>query len=555
MPSASPILEIRDLTVEYPLEAGVFRAVDSVSLDVARGEVLGLVGESGAGKSTVAAAVMGLVDPPGRVSAAAIRLDGQDIGGGQALRSLRGKRIGAVFQDPLTALNPVLTIGRQLVWAIERVTGFRGATARARAAQLLDQVGLTEPEQQLKRYPHQLSGGMRQRVVIAIALCGDPDLLIADEPTTALDVSIQAGILQLIRDLCRERQLGVILVTHDMGVMAETGDRLAVMRDGKILECGPTEVIIRAPEHPYVRQLIAAVPPTNRRIERFVGVGDQAPTSRYVEQPRPLPDHDVPALEARNVRVVFKLGRRLGKAERREVVAVSGADLTVAQGEAFGIVGESGSGKSTLVRALIGLAPMASGQVRYFGRDVSRLHHNSRLRRDVLGMQMIFQDPFSSLNPRQTVMNCLMEPMAVHDLGDPAERSERVLSLLERVGLGRSAARKHPHEFSGGQRQRISIARALIMEPQVLICDEPTSALDVSVQAGILNLIKDLQDEMGLTLVFISHDLGVVRQMCDRTAVMEKGKIVELAPTEHLFDAPDHAYTRSLLERMPKFEF
>jgi peptide/nickel transport system ATP-binding protein len=545
-----PLLRIEGLSLDYPTEAGTFRAVDDVSFDVRRGEIFGLAGESGAGKSTVAAAILGLIDAPGRIAAGRLVLGGTDLAAADpaVMRALRGRRIGAVFQDPLTALNPVLTVGRQVAWAVERVTDRTGRAARARAAELLEAVGLPEPRVQMRRYPHQLSGGMRQRVVIAIALAGDPDLVIADEPTTALDVSIQKGVLDLLRAMCRDRGVGVILVTHDMAVMAETADRLAVMRHGRIVEAGPCRALIAAPTHPYVRRLIAAVPPSDRRLERFEGVEDApaAPAAAAAPAapaaPRAVPG-DGPALEVEDLRVEFG-----------SLVAVEGASFAVAPGESFGVVGESGSGKSTLVRAAAGLVRKARGTVRLHGRDVTARGTDRAVRQASLGMQMVFQDPFSSLDPRQSVVECIMEPMAVHDLVPRRARRDRAAALLARVGLGGEALDKMPHQFSGGQRQRICIARALVMEPSVLICDEPTSALDVSVQAAILNLMKDLQAERGLALVFISHDLSVVRQMCDRTAVMERGRIVELAPTERIFEAPEHPYTRRLRDLMPKFQ-
>ena len=534
------LLSIEDLTVAYPAPVGA--VVKGVSLSVRRGEVLGLAGESGAGKSTIVSAVMGLIDPPGLIASGRIALEGQTIDPTDepAIRALRGRRIGMVFQDPLTALNPVRTVGRQLIWAVERVTDLRGGEARDRAVRLLDDVGLPEPAAQLSRYPHQLSGGMRQRVVIASAMAGDPDLLIADEPTTALDVSVQAGILDLLRRLCRERSLGVLLITHDMGVMAQTADRLAVMRYGELLEEGPIAQVVGAPRHAYVKRLIAAVPPSDRRIDRFVGVEEgEAPRGPLQSAPR----QEGRLLEAEDVRVVFPRRRRLFEGGPTEVVAVAGASLHVEAGESLGIVGESGSGKSTLARALIGLQPLGSGAVRWLGARGGSLP----------GMGMIFQDPFSSLDPRQTVGAALEEPMIVHRLGDAPARRATVRDLLERVGLDGDAALRHPHQFSGGQRQRICIARALVLRPSLLICDEPTSALDVSVQAQILNLLKDLQRDASLALVFISHDLSVVRQMCDRTLVMRAGEVVEAAPTERIFEAPAHDYTRHLLTQMPRF--
>ena len=360
---ADPLLRVEGLSLDYPTEAGTFRAVDDVSFDVHRGEVFGLAGESGAGKSTVAAAILGLIDAPGRVSAGRLMLDGVDLAqaGPAMMRSVRGARIGAVFQDPLTALNPVLTVGRQVVWAVERVTPLRGRAARERAADLLERVGLPDARAQMRRHPHHLSGGMRQRVVIAIALAGDPALVIADEPTTALDVSIQKGVLDLLRGMCREAGVGVILVTHDMAVMAETADRLAIMRHGRIVEAGACRDLIAGPTHPYVKRLIAAVPPSDRRLDRFEGVEDGNAPAPARLGPRVDPRRGgAPALDVRDLRVTFG-----------DLVAVDGATFAVAQGESFGVVGESGSGKSTLVRAATGLAAKAGGTVHLHGVDVT----------------------------------------------------------------------------------------------------------------------------------------------------------------------------------------
>jgi peptide/nickel transport system ATP-binding protein len=568
---ATPVLAVRGLTVEFPSRRGVVTAARDVDLAVAKGEILGVVGESGAGKSTIGNAVMGLLEPPGRIAAGEVMLDGSRIDtlGQQAMRRIRGKRVAMIFQDPLTSLDPLQTVGDQLVETIRTHLDMSESRARARAAELLGQVGIPEPGARIGQYPHQFSGGMRQRVVIALALCADPEVIIADEPTTALDVSIQAQILELLGRLVREHGVGMILITHDMGVIAEVTDRVTVMYNGRVVEEGTTAKILGAPDHEYTRSLISAVPPPDRRLDRF-------PLVEYIEEAgtatrkidirnhwlggvRDFGQEKAGAgdtlLETRDLKLRFSTHWSLLPSRRRFVQAVDGVSFHVAPGEVFGLVGESGSGKSTVARIITGLYHPQAGSVVFAGADLTALGSRREINRYRRQMQMIFQDPFSSLNPRMKVRDIVAEPIRFHHLTETrAEALVIVDDLLEHVGLGASAGRKYPHEFSGGQRQRISIARALATRPRFLICDEPTSALDVSIQAQILNLLKDLQEELGLTMLFISHDLPVIRQMCDRVAVMRDGRIVEEAPTERLFENPHHEYSKHLLALMPKLD-
>ena len=554
------LLEITGLTVEFPTRRKLFRAVDAADLSVAPGQIHGLVGESGAGKSTIGAAIMGLLERPGRIAAGTIALKGAAISGldGAAMRALRGKRISMIFQDPLTSLNPLFTVREQLVETIRAHLDVTEAEANARARALIDRVGIPDPDTRLDQYPHQFSGGMRQRVVIALALCSEPEVIIADEPTTALDVSVQAQILELIKELARERQVGVILITHDMGVIADTTDVVTVMYEGAVVESGPTAQVMGRPEHPYTKSLIAAVPRPTVKLHRFplIAYGGRE-TGFAIEDlardwPKPAAAPDRPLLEVQGVTKRFVQRQGLLPWDRDHFTAVDDVSFDIRPGEVFGIVGESGSGKSTVARMICGLYGLDGGAVRFDGRLVSDPKDRAAraaFRREI---QMIFQDPYSSLNPRMRVDAIVAEPIRHHRLLEGAAVGRRVSELLERVGLGAEAGLKYPHEFSGGQRQRISIARALATQPRFLICDEPTSALDVSIQAQILNILKDLQEHLGLTMLFISHDLPVVRQMCDRVAVMKQGRIVELADTETLFAAPKTDYARSLLELMPR---
>lgn len=561
------LLTIKNLKIEYPDRHGVFTAVRDLNLSVERGEILGIVGESGAGKSTVGNAVMGLLQTPGRIASGEIALEGErlDTKTESEMRSYRGKKVAMIFQDPMTSLNPLLTIEDQLVETIDLHLQLGKSASRERAVELLSQVGIADADNRITQYPHEFSGGMRQRVVIALALCAEPDLVIADEPTTALDVSIQAQILELLKDLCRDRDMGMILVTHDMGVISETADRVAVMYRGKLVELGTTKQITQSPEHDYTKILIAAVPPSDRRIDRFIrvqGSGPAANDSADAKLDEYWRDHGEqaangagPILKVTGLNKIFESRSSFLAAKGNNTHAVKDVSFEVMRGETFGIVGESGSGKSTISRLITGIHGVTSGEIHFEGENISgrTLSREELLHRRQI--QMIFQDPFSSLNPRMRVSQIIMEPMLVNNLvGSRAEGQEIVKTLLQLVELDGDAGKRYPHAFSGGQRQRISIARALASQPKFLICDEPTSALDVSIQAQILNLLKDLQERLDLTLLFISHDLPVIRQMCDRIAVMRLGEIVELAPAEEIFVNPQHSYTRSLISAMPKFE-
>ncbi|MEO0386746.1 MAG: ABC transporter ATP-binding protein [Pseudomonadota bacterium] len=554
------LLDIRNLTVEFPTRHRVFKAVDGADLSVRPGEIHGLVGESGAGKSTIGAAVMGLLDHPGFIAAGEIDFRDTTISGldAEAMQALRGKKISMIFQDPLTSLNPLFTVREQIVETILAHLDLSRSEADARARALVARVGIPDPDHRLDQYPHQFSGGMRQRVVIALALCSDPDVIIADEPTTALDVSVQAQILDLIKELARERQVGVILITHDIGVIADTTDRVTVMYKGRVVETGPTASVMGAPQHSYTKSLIAAVPRPTLKVARFpqVSYGGRSTTFAIEDLSRDWvrPQHDPnrPLLEVEALTKTFALRRSLFPAARRTLTAVDAVSFEIWPGEVFGVVGESGSGKSTIARMISGIFEADGGCIRFGGTVVSDRTDKAAQAAYRRRIQMIFQDPYSSLNPRMRVDAIVAEPIRHHRLLEGAAVTRRVDELLERVGLGAEAGRRYPHEFSGGQRQRISIARALATQPEFLICDEPTSALDVSIQAQILNILKDLQEHLGLTMLFISHDLPVVRQMCDRVAVLKQGKMVELQPTEALFAAPKSAYTRELLTLMPK---
>ena len=565
------LLDIKNLRVEFPSRRGTLVAVDDVSLAVEPGAVLGVVGESGAGKSTVGNAVIGLLEPPGEMTAGEVHLAGRRIDNldDSEKRKLRGKRIGMIFQDPLTSLNPLQTVEQQLVETIDLHLGTGEAAGRRRAAELLRQVGIPEPELRVKQYPHQFSGGMRQRVVIALALAAEPDVIIADEPTTALDVSIQAQILDLMRALCQEKNVGMMIITHDMGVIADITDRVAVMYRGRLVEHGATAKILGRPDHPYTRSLISAVPRPDVKLVRF-------PLVTYIEDVEETPRHiDVnrhwlgrardfgttgetaggPLVSLESLHMRFTVRRSFFKRNRVYLDAVKDVSLNIQEGEVFGLVGESGSGKSTVARMICGLHTPAAGAIRFAGTELTALTREADLDPFRRQMQMIFQDPYSSLNPRMRVMDIVAEPIRFHRLAAGRDEVEGIVTdLLEQVGLGARAAARYPHEFSGGQRQRISIARALATRPRFLICDEPTSALDVSIQAQVLNLLKDLQELLRLTMLFISHDLPVIRQMCDRVGVMQGGRLCEVKETEELFEKPEHDYTRHLLDLMPRLE-
>ena len=530
----APALSVRDLTVQVATPSGAETVVDGLSFDLARGETLCLAGESGSGKSMTALAIMGLLPRPmARLARGSIRLDGRELAGlGEAgYRAVRARRVAMIFQEPMTSLNPVLRIGTQLREVLLEHGACSRSQARGRALALLRDVRLSEPERRLAQYPHELSGGMRQRVMIAMALACRPDVLIADEPTTALDVTVQAEILDLIRALSAEHGTAVLLITHDMGVVAEMADRVIVLRRGRVEEAAPVGALFAAPRSPYARELLAAVPRLGEAPAR-----DRGPEGG-------------PVLEVEHLGVTFDLrggllGRRTGR-----VRAVEGASFAIPRGRTMALVGESGSGKSSIGRALVGLVPW-SGAVRVAGRPTRGLSAAAMrpVRRDI---QMVFQDPGASLDARMTLRAQVAEPLVVHGLASGSDLEGRVEWLFRRVGLPADHMGRYPHELSGGQRQRVCIARALALRPKVIVADEPTSALDVSVQARVLDLLREIQDEAGVAYLFISHDMAVVDAVADSVAVMRRGRIVERGPRERVLRAPAHPYTRRLLSAVP----
>ncbi|MGK5729307.1 dipeptide ABC transporter ATP-binding protein [Streptomyces sp. URMC 124] len=548
----TPALSVRDLTVSFRGRDGTrVTAVDGLSFDLARGEVLGLVGESGSGKSTVGLAAMGLHDPARTRVGGSVLIGGTEVVGApeSAVRALRGSRIAMVFQDALAALSPFHTVGAQLAEAY-RVHAPAGAGRRADAKEktltVLERVGI--PAARARDYPHQFSGGMRQRVMIAMALVNSPDVLIADEPTTALDARVQRQVLDLLAELQEESGTAVLLVTHDVGVVAQTCDRMLVMRGGRGLEEGPTRKLLNDAAHPYTKALIGAAPTLHTLPgTRLPTVEDPAPAPALKRPAAAGPAPAAPLAEVIDLHVEFG-GRRGLWGGRGAVRAVRGVGLRIGSGETLGLVGESGSGKSTTARVLAGLQRPTSGTVRFDGRDISRAAVDTRLRRELSrDVQLVFQDPYASLNPRRTVEEIVTTPLRVHTALGREERRARAAELLEQVGLRTAHLGRYPHEFSGGQRQRIGIARALALRPRLVIADEPVSALDVSVQAQVLNLLMDLRDELGLSLLFVSHDLAVVRHFCDRVAVMRAGTVVESGPRDEVFGDPKAPYTRELL--------
>jgi peptide/nickel transport system ATP-binding protein len=560
------LLEVKNLRIEYPSRHGIHAAVKSLSFSIERGEIVGVVGESGAGKSTVGNGIIDLLSPPGVIASGDIYLDEEKISGltDQQMRSVRGSKIGFIFQDPMTSLNPLFTVERQLTETIRANLKVSGKEAYQRALNLMEQVGIPDAHLRIKQYPHQFSGGMRQRVVIAIALSGEPDLIIADEPTTALDVSIQDQILTLIRNLCIEKNVGCMLVTHDMGVVSNVTDKVAVMYRGDLVEFGLTEKVLGNPDHDYTRSLISAVPRSDIKLDRF-------PLVNYIEEAGEMKKLDIkthwlgqsedqreysgPLLNVEDVSLRFTTKDSMFESRREYVQANDNISFHINEGETFGLVGESGSGKSTVARVIAGLYKPNAGKITFEGIDLTAIKSEKERRPIRRQMQMVFQNPYTSMNPRMRIFDIIAEPIRFHKLAkSEAETRQIVHDLLDHVGLGRMAGVKYPHEFSGGQRQRISIARALATRPRLLICDEPTSALDVSVQGQILNLLKDLQGELNLTMLFISHDLPVIRQVCDRIGVMQKGKLLEIAPTEQLFNTPQHQYSQHLVSLMPEFK-
>lgn len=625
LPIAEPLLQVRDLQVAFIGKGQSTPAVRGISYELRAGEVLGLVGESGSGKSVSALAIIGLLPPPDRcVARGSITLGGQELLGlsDSDLRHVRGSRIGMVFQDPLSNLNPVLTIGRQITEGISAHTSLRGSAAAGRAAELLDLVGIADPRRRLREYPHQLSGGMRQRAMIAMALSCEPQLLIADEPTTALDVTIQAQVLELLQSLQRQLGMAMLLITHDLGVVAGVANRVAVMYTGRLVEVGPTAQILGSPSHPYSVGLLRSLPridqpkpdqlrpipglPPDPSLE-IVGCAFE-PRCNWriqacaIESPQLIPmparpGHDVacfnrpteeeavagqpvgyqPLLErpaARQLKVVSVGAERLRVASQDPILsvqsltvqfalrrgplrrrygwnrAVDDVSLVLRHGMTLGLVGESGSGKSTLGRAVLRLVEPEHGQILLNGERITALRGGS-LRRRRRKFQMVFQDPYASLDPRQTVGAIIEEPLRIHSLPVSGTRSDRLRELLGMVGLDARLSGRYPHELSGGQRQRVGIARALAVEPELIVCDEPISSLDVSIRAQIINLLVSLQVELGVAYLFIAHDMAVVRQVADEVAVMYLGQIVESGPMEELLRNPRHPYTVALLSSVP----
>ncbi len=586
----------------------VVRALDGVDLEIQRGETFAIVGESGCGKSMTALTLMRLLPEQGRVVGGSARLDGTDLLAlpEVRMRDVRGGRIAMIFQEPATSLNPVLTVGRQVVEVLERHVGLRGEAARARATTLLDAVGIADSARRLDEYPFQLSGGMKQRVMIALALAAEPELLIADEPTTALDVTIQAQVLEVLARLQRERGMSILLITHDLGVVAGMAHRVAVMYAGQIVESGPRDAFFRTPQHPYARKLFAALPGAGARGASLEVIPGQVPSlagefrgcrfadrceeafercrieppgwtrvgeghvvrchlrergaasvlaARPAAETRPRSEADAPPLlEVRDLKVHFPIRRGILKRTVGHVKAVDGVSLSIPAGRTLALVGESGCGKTTVGKSVLQLFRPSSGDVRFGGVELTRLR-GAALRVRRADFQIVFQDPYASLNPRMRVHDILMEGMtALGVLASRPAREARVLELLDHVGLPADAQWRYPHEFSGGQRQRIAIARALTVNPKLLVCDEPTSALDVSVQAQILNLLKRLQREMGLAYLFITHNLGVVEYLADEVAVMYLGRIVERGTVAEVLGSPGHPYTQALLAAVPRLD-
>jgi len=551
---SQPLLDVQGLSVAFASDRGLVEVVHALDLTVAAGETLALVGESGSGKSVTALAITRLIDfAGGRIVAGRVNFTGRDgtvrdlaVESQATMRTLRGPEFAMVFQEPMSSLNPVLRIGEQIAEAVALHQGLDRAAAREEARRLLERVRIPEPARQLDRYPFQLSGGMRQRVMIAMALSCRPRLLIADEPTTALDVTVQAQVLRLIRALQQESGMGLIFITHDMGVVAEIADRVVVMRDGEKVEEGPVERIFAAPRHPYTRMLLDAVP--------VLGALSATPLPAPFPQAGsvPVPQDTVrpgpPVLELRDLTTRFDLRRNFRLVGR--IHAVEHVSLIIRPGETLALVGESGCGKSTTGRSIIRLEQPVSGEIRLDGTDVTRLDRAG----EVLlhrGVQFVFQDPFSSLNPQLTIGFSVAEPIVTHRLASGAAVQARVQALLEQVGLPGAYARRYPHELSGGQRQRVCIARALASEPRLIIADEAVAALDVSIRAQVVNLLMDLQRRLGVSYLFISHDMAVVERVSHRVAVMYLGQIVEIGPRQAVFGDPQHAYTRRLLAAVP----
>ncbi|MBD1147475.1 ABC transporter ATP-binding protein [Pelagibacterales bacterium SAG-MED31] len=561
------LLEIKNLNISYKTRKETIVASSNVNFTLERGEILGIVGESGSGKSTIANAIINLIDPPGQITDGIIKIDNKELQNNEEIiQKIRGKKIGFVFQDPQTSLNPLFKIKDQLIETIQTHLSVSYDEALKKSINLLEEVGIENATKRIEDYPHQFSGGMRQRVVIALAISCEPDLIIADEPTTALDVSIQYQILELLKELTIKRNLGVIIITHDMGVIAETTNKVIVMRHGLIVEQGKTKDLLTNPKSTEARSLVISVPPTNKKIERFKLIGPDGSeitssstnlTKNIIKTWGVRKNTNQKLLELKNITKVFddqSISYRK-KIDENAVKAVNNVSFKLFEGETLGLVGESGSGKSTIAKIITGLVRPSVGELEYNGLPLYNSKRKYQIDKSRGQIQMIFQDPYSSLNPRFKVKDIIAEPIKFFQKSIMKNDLEQnVNDLIDIVGMTRKSLDRYPHEFSGGQRQRISIARALATRPRLLICDEPTSALDVSIQAQILNLLKDIQDELHLTMLFISHDLPVIRQMCNRIIVLKNGIVCETNETEKLFNDPTHKYTKELINLMPKIE-
>lgn len=562
------LLEIKDLNISYKTRKETIVASSNVNFVLERGEILGIVGESGSGKSTIANAIINLIDPPGEITSGLIKIDGNELQNKEEIiQQIRGKKIGFVFQDPQTSLNPLFKIKDQLIETIQTHLNLSYNDALRKSINLLNEVGIDDAEKRIEDYPHQFSGGMRQRVVIALAISCEPDLIIADEPTTALDVSIQFQILELLKELTKKRNLGVIIITHDMGVIAETTNKVIVMRHGLIVEQGNTKDLLTNPKSTEARSLVISVPPTNKKIHRFKLISPEGLeiTSNSANLTKSIiktwgmrENSNQKLLKLSNITKIFddrSLTYSKNLNDDKLIKAVNNVSFELFEGETLGLVGESGSGKSTIAKIITGLVKPSEGEIEYNSFSLYNQKKKYQIQKSRGQIQMIFQDPYSSLNPRFKVKDIIEEPLKFFQKNISKEDlNQSVFDLIDIVGMTRQSLERYPHEFSGGQRQRISIARALATRPRLLICDEPTSALDVSIQAQILNLLKDIQDELHLTMLFISHDLPVIRQMCNRIVVLKNGKVCEINETEALFNKPDHEYTKELIKLMPKIE-
>ena len=578
-----PILEIKNLVTEFHTEDEVIQAVNNISFTLHKGETIGIVGESGSGKSVTSLSAMGLIQsPPGKVANGSIILHSNDQAvdlttlPDNEMRKYRGNEIAMIFQEPMTSLNPVYTCGNQVVEAIKlHQKGL--VNAKEKAIQLFKEVKLSRPEDIFNSYPHEISGGQKQRVMIAMAISCEPSILIADEPTTALDVTVQKDILELLNEMQLKKSMGILFITHDLGVIAELADKVLVMNRGRIVEAGIVLDVFSNPQHPYTRGLLACRPPLKRRLKylpttntfmtqkadgNIEELSDDVPSvlkklelsgkqiaervNRVLSQP--------PILKVRDVKTHFPIKNSFFGKPREWVKAVDGVSFDVRKGETLGLVGESGCGKTTLGRTLLRLIEPTSGTIEFDGAEITDLGQRE-LRHMRKNMQIIFQDPYSSLNPRLTVGAAIMEPMKVHNIFDnDSERKDYVVELLKKVSMKEAHFYRYPHEFSGGQRQRISIARALAVKPKFIICDESVSSLDVSVQAEVLNLLNELRDNFDLTYIFISHDLSVVRHMSDRMVVMNRGKIEEIGVADEIYNYPEKEYTQKLISSIPKGE-